>query len=247
MTKIKLTDGQYELLKSIYLQNFPDKIPDEVFCDYDTVLKHRQLIKYSNPDKKILNHLLDIVIDKIKNNKRFQRITFIKLIHSQCDNRIIDNKITEKLFFVFKSLINEVNDQIAWKLSVTIKDIELEQENINWLIANYEDSEHIQNRLLRYPNPNKGISAWAEERLKKRDMQERESELIGLKLNFDMNYNFEDKSKLIWGVHYAKISSNDKKKLLLRHMVQDNFEEFLKICEKNDFNDIISQIYTEYK
>lgn len=133
MDKMKLTPKQFVLLENSYLRHFPTHIPDELFKDYKTIFEHKDLIRYAKPDKRILNHLLDTVINKIKSNQRFQKITFIKLIRWQCDNTFIDLTTSDKLFFVFKSLINEVNETIAWSLSVTIKDIELSQENIGWL------------------------------------------------------------------------------------------------------------------
>jgi len=242
---MKLTPEQFILLENSYLRHFPTHIPDEIFQDYKTILEYKDLIRYAKPDKRILNYLLDIVIEKIKSNQRFQKITFIKLIRWQCDNTFIDSTISDKLFFVFKSLITEVNETIAWSLSVTIKDIELSQDNIVWLIDNYEISEHLQNRLLRYPKPNKAITTWCDKRLKKKDLDNRLSELIGLRLNFDTNFTFKDKTSLIWGVHYSKLTDKQKKELLLKHLTNDNFEELLKICEKNNFTDIISQLYNE--
>jgi hypothetical protein len=242
---MKLTSEQFILLENSYLRHFPTHIPDEIFKEYKTILEYKNLIRYAKPDKRILNHLLDIVIKKIEDNQRFQKITFIKLIRSQCDKAFIDGTTSDKLFFVFKSLVNEVNETIAWSLSVTIRDIELSQENIEWLIDNYEISEHLQNRLLRYPKPNKAITDWCVQRLKKKDLGDRLSELIGLRLNFDTSFTFKDKTSLIWGIHYSKLSDKSKKELLLKHLTADNFEELIKICEKNNFTDIISQLYNE--
>ncbi len=148
---MKLTREQFKLLENSYLRHFPTHIPDEIFQDYKTILENKDVIRYAKPDKRILNHLLNTVTEKLKSNQRFQKITFIKLIRWQCDKTFIDSKTSDKLFFVLKSLINEVNETIAWSLSMTIKDIELSQKNVQWLIDNYEISEHIQNRLLRYP------------------------------------------------------------------------------------------------
>jgi hypothetical protein len=230
---MKLTPEQFILLENSFLRHFPTFIPDEIFQDYKSILEYKDLIRYAKPDKRILNRILDIAIEKIKSNQRFQKITFIKLIRGQCDNTFIDSTTSDKLFLVFKLLINEVNETIAWSLSTTIKDIELSQENINWLIDNYQISEHVQNRLLRYPKPNKSITTWSEQRLKKKDLDNRLSELIGLKLNFDNSFTFKDKTSLIWGVHYSK------------HLTADNLEEFIKICEKNNFTDILSQLYND--
>lgn len=240
---MKVTPEQFLLLENSYFKHFPSHIPDEIFQDYKTILEYKDLIKYAKPDKRILNHLLDTVIDKIKNHQRFQKITFIKLIRKQCYNTIIESTTSDKLFFVFQSLINEVNKEIAWTLSVTIRDIELSQENIDWLIVNYEISEHLQNRLLRYPKPNKAITTWSAQRLKEKDLDNRLSELIGLRLNFDTSFTFKDKTSLIWGIHYSKLSDITKKELLLLHLKADNFEELIKICEKNNFTDLISHLY----
>jgi len=243
---MKLTPQQFVLLEKSYFKYFPTHIPDEIFQDYKTTLEYKELIRFAKPDKRILNHLITMVIDKIQRNQRFQRITFIKLIRLQCDRTFIDSEISEKLFFIFKSLINEVNETIAWYLSGTIRDIKLSQENVAWLIENYEVSEHIQNRLLRYPKPNKAITNWGEQRLKNKDLNSRLSELIGLRLNFNTDFNFKDKTSLIWGIHYSKLPNNKKKELLLKHLTTDNFVELIKICEKNDFTDVISRLYKEF-
>lgn len=246
INKVKLTPEQFILLENSYLRHFPTHIPDEIFQDYKTIIEHKDLIRFAKPDRRILNHILDTVIEKIKCKQRFQKITFIKLIRWQCDNTFINTTTSDKLFFVFKSLINEVNETIAWSLSVTIKDIELSQENIEWLIDNYEISEHIQNRLLRYPKPNRTITTWCDQRLRKKDLDNRLSELIGLKLNFDTSFTFKDKTSLIWGIHYSKLSDKSKKELLLKHLTADNFDELIKICKKNNFIDIISQLYNDF-
>jgi len=243
---MKLSSKQFSMLENSYLRHFPTHIPEEFLQDYKSIIEYKALLRYAKPDKRILNHLLDVVIEKIKTNQRFQKITFIKLIRWQCDTTFINKYMSDKLFFVFQSLICEVNEKISWSLSVTIKNIELLQENINWLIENYESSEHIQNRLLRYPKPNKAITNWCDQRLKYKDLETRLSELVGLKLNFTPNFTFKDKKSLLWGIHYCKLQDNMKKELLLKHLTSDNFEEFIKICEKNNFIDIISKLYSDF-
>ncbi|KFE97886.1 hypothetical protein [Chryseobacterium luteum] len=242
---MKLTIEQFILLENYYLRHFPPHIPDEILQDYKTILEYKDIIKYTKPEKRILNYLLDTAIKKINNNQRFQRITFIKLIRWQWEKAFIDNVISDKLFFIFKSLITEVNETISWSLSVIIKDIELSQNNIEWLIDNYAISEHIRNRLLRYPKPNKAITIWCKERLQRKDLDERLSELIGLSLNFNIKFTHKDKTSLIWGIYYSKLSDNLKKELLLKHLTTDNFEELIKICERSNFIDIISQLYND--
>ena len=80
MKELKLTPEQYQLLESSYLRYFPVYIPDEILVDYKTIIEYKDIIKLTQPDRRILNHLLDTVINKIKLNQRFQKITFIKLL-----------------------------------------------------------------------------------------------------------------------------------------------------------------------
>lgn len=96
---MKLTREQYIILENSYLRHFPTNIPEEILLDYKSVLEFKDLIRYSKADKRILSHLLDIVIDKITTKQRFQKITFIKLIRWQCDNSFIDSDLSDKLFF----------------------------------------------------------------------------------------------------------------------------------------------------
>ncbi|MEC4036912.1 hypothetical protein [Myroides odoratimimus] len=240
---MKLTSEQFILLEKTYYQHFSNDIPVEIFQDYKSIIKNKELLRYASPDQRILNNILDVAIGKMKHKQRFQKITFIKLIRCQCENIQVDSTTGDKLFYIFKSLISTVNDKISWSLSVTIKDKVISQENINWLIENYEISEHIQNRLLRYPFPNKAITKWANQRLKKKDLNERLSELIGLKLNFDTNFSCKDKTKLVWGIHFSKLSEELKKELLLKHVTTENLEYVLEICDRNSFTDIIHNLY----
>ncbi|HMR90630.1 MAG TPA: hypothetical protein PKD51_20860 [Saprospiraceae bacterium] len=241
----KLTLDQFHYLENIYLKYFPINIPDEILNNYKAIIEYKNVIKYAKRDKRTLNCLLDVVINKINLNQRFQKGTLIKLIRWQSDKTLVDPVISDKLFYIFKSLITNINEEISWSLSVTIKDIELSEENIEWLVHNYDKSIHIQNRLLLYPKPNKIITEWANKRLKQGDLDNRKSELIGLKLNYNSNFSIKNKESLLWAIHYSKLNVERKKELLLKHTNSDSFEELIKICEKNKFIDIIERIYNE--
>jgi hypothetical protein len=238
-----LSPEQCALLECSYLRYFPTEIPDAILEDYETIIEFKDLIKSAKPNKRILYRLLDTCIEKIQSKQRFQKILLIKLIRHHREDALIDRPTSDKLFVVFKSLINEVNERIAWTLSVALKGIELSPESVDWLIANYPSSVHIQNRLLRYPKPNRPITMWAYERLKKNDLEDRLSELIGLCLNFDSNFVHKDKTSLIWGIHYSKLPDQKKKALLLKHLTTDNFEGLIKLCERNNYTDVISKLY----
>jgi hypothetical protein len=243
MKKFILNTNQINLLKYSYLSHFPIKIPKKYFQDYESVIKYKELIKYAEPNKNILNQLLDITIEKIRNKSRYKKTILIILIRSQLKPIYIDKNTSKKLFFIFQSLILKLRSNITWSISILIRDIVLSKDNIKWLINNHEKSEHIHNRLLRYPKPNKDITKWGKCCLKERILNNRISELIGLQLNFNRNYTYKNKTVLIWGIHYSKLKNSVKKQLLLKHLTQNNFEEMIKICERNKYYDIIAFLY----
>ena len=242
----KITEENLTQLEDSYFRNFPISIPTELLTEYKTVIELKKLIKYAKPDRRILNNLLDIAIQRISNNQRFQKNTFIKLIRRHTKTIFIDKEIKEKIFYVFQSLITKVNDETAWSLTVLLKDIELLDEQINWLIKNFEISEHIQNRLLRYPVPNQDISSWAKECIDRKILESRLSELIGLQLNYNPSFKHHYKRALIWGIHYSKLDNLIKEQLLIKRLSSENFEDLINICEKNGFAKVIFELYKDY-
>jgi len=242
----KLTAEQYSFLEEIYLRHFPIDLPEGALDKYEQIILFKDILKNVLPNKEILNKLLDTAIHRIENRKRFQKLTLIKLIrhHSNIDN--LDDKIKGKLFDIFKYLIITASEDVEWKLTSLLKDKELAEDNIRWLIDNYENSKHIVNRLLRYPVSNKLIYKWADYCLQNKKLEDRLSELIGIKLNYNAKFKHKDKAAFVWGIHYSKLDVDTKKDLLLRNINKDNFIEVIKISERNCFFDIIAFFYQEF-
>lgn len=55
-----------------------------------------------------------------------------------------------------------------------------------------------------------------------------------------------NKLNLVWGIHFSKLNDDIKKELLLMHLSVDNFDEVIKICERNKYTDMILQFYESY-
>ena len=154
------------------------------------------------------------------------------------------------MFFVFQLLIIQADDELSWKLTMLIKDVLLSDAQIEWLIDNYKESEHIQNRLLRYPVINFSVSKWAGECIQNGDLENRLSELIGLQLNFDESYKHHNGNSFAWGIHYSQLNIEIKRKLLIKNLNNGNLVETVKILERNVFNNLpmqqISRIFTVF-
>ncbi|WP_276500680.1 hypothetical protein [Terrimonas pollutisoli] len=240
---MRLSEPEFDIVRGVYLKHFSIDIPDEILKEYQFVVMYKEFIKSATPQKRILNALLDITLDKIRLNKRFQKITMIRLIRSQSHPEVVDKIIAEKLFELFRSLLWTVNDEIAWKLSVSLRDIMLTKEQLFWLIDNYKRSVHIQNRLLRYPQKNTIISEWAKQVYSNHELKDREVELAGLILNIDQGFRLQDSAAFLWAIHYSKLPVKTKKQLLWKNLSHDNFLEFLKICDRNGYTDLIKRLY----
>jgi hypothetical protein len=242
---MKFTADHYRILQASYLEHFPEHFPLELASDYSSLLRFRNYLKNSKPDKHLLIILLDTVLEKIDRGQRFQKVVMLKLIlnHLQCEN--VGVTVLAKVFRIYQALIFDEQDQVCWKLSNLIKDRELSRDQINWLLENYESSPHILNRILRYPVKNKLITQWAETAIHNEELASRRAEIIGCILNFRPKYRHKDHQALAWGIYYSKLSMEEKKVLLDKHCYADNLAELLKICARLAFTDLIAKWYKD--
>jgi len=240
---MRISEQEFNLLRGIYLKHFSVEVPNELLGSYHFVIKNKEFIKSAKPEKRILNALLNIALEKIRLNKRYQKETLIRLIRSQVKPEIVDKEISQKLFTLFTNLILIVNEDLAWKLSVSLRDIVLADEHIFWLIDNYKRSKHIQNRLLRYPLKNMMISEWAIKIFAAQEIKDRDAELGALILNLDENFQLRDSATFLWAIHYSKLPIRIKKQLLWKNLSSENFPDFLKICDRNSYTDLIKRLY----
>lgn len=243
---LKLDNDKYKLLEHSYLCQFSNEIPKEISRDYKLILEYKLLLKECRPSKQILSGLIDTIYNLIIDKKKFQKETLIKILRHHLLSELLDEEMIDKLFFIFRELILEVNDDLAWSVSFLIKDINLKQEHIDWLIENQDISEHVINRLLRYPISNQVLANWAKTCIKNNILTERLSELVSLILNIDKNYCCSDLNAQLWGIHYSKINDELKKELLSNFLTVENLEEFIKICERNNYYDLISAVYVKF-
>jgi len=112
---MKLPVEHYKFLRDVYLRYFPVDLPDESIKDYSNVILNKDLIKTTSPDERILNKLLDILIEKIQNQQRYQKLTLLKLIQHHLQPGGTSKETIAKLFFVFNALFSTLKIKLPGK------------------------------------------------------------------------------------------------------------------------------------
>ena len=153
------------------------------------------------------------------------------------------------LFKLYKYFIFSESDEILWSSSSILKDLKLSKESINWLLENYEKSEHIVNRLLLYPEPNQEIQNWAKEMYLNRKITDRTYELIALLIDKDLpSYiNDEDSNTILWAIFKSRIPKGRKINLLVKYCDLYSLESLIKISDRLETPKIVQGLLAKLK
>lgn len=232
---------------------YPNKYLLDKINNYNDIIKFLKIIKYSNYSEELLNKILDIVCEKQKVGKKFKKNECITVINNirKKNNNIIQNKIMcRKIFFLFqKNILLIKSEVIANRLSVALKNCLLDDNEIIWLINNYDKSNYILNRLLRYPVKSPIISEWLVKNIN--IVPSRKGEIIGWIIDYDSEYQDNDLKSFIWGVFYSRISAELKKQIIINFISNYNLfdviDDVIEVCKRLDFLEILEQqLYSTY-
>ncbi len=108
----------------------------------------------------------------------------------------------------------------------------LSDEQIFWLIEHWQESEHIINRLLRYPYWNEHVANWATMNFSDNYLIERRSEVIGCTICNGTPESFQDEDweTLIWAIYFSRASLSDKENMLIEYFSTDIIDSYIDIC-----------------
>jgi hypothetical protein len=192
--------------------------------------------------------ITDIIIEKIRNKKRFQKDTTISIIRnilrSKSQNINLKKSTVEKLFEIYQSLILIVNEDLCWKLSSLLMEQKLNDDQVDWLINNSDQSVHVLNRLLRYPVKNNTVSNWAYNCIRSMKHNDRKSELIGKVLDFNTDFDYPNRTQWTWGIYYSSLPIELKENLLIDKLNHENFESVIEILLRYSSHKKIKEIIT---
>ena len=241
-------EQQYLNALHAYMKAKPQKFEKFFFKDYQTIIQYPSLLTYSLFDEKLVTRILDLIQPLIDNNERFKRKWFIKFLKSHLKKRPKKFKFKETtinaLFKFYKTQILKVTDELRNDLSIILKDIELSDESIKWLIDNAPNSKYILNRLLRYPKKSELISTWANYCLENNLFTDRVSEIIGFALdaNENLKLNHTGKNQIVWGIYYSRLEKATKEKMLISLLSPETVDAIVEISERLELYKVFETI-----
>ena len=235
-----------------YLMEFyPERYILGLFVSTRDIYEHRSLLKGIKFNDHVLGYLVDIILADIDQNRRFRKYDCLKVIRAivrakEPEQVIISQEVISRLFRIYKEYIFIENEKIQWCVSAILKNQILNDEDIQWLTFHYQESDHLVNRLLRYPDRNPRITVWAEQVYKSNALPDRLSEVIGLLIDEDIpSYVKERGSELIWAIYYSLIPDIVKQNLLRKYYSMETLETILTVSSRMNFPIVMEFILKE--
>ncbi len=227
-----------------YLKKFVNTTAD--------IFTERHLLKAVSFDNKSIEYIVGIIVEDIAANRRFRRVECLKVLKRIIKNRSSDEayskELLENLFYLYRHFILVGSEEVQWAVSTYIKDHILNDECIKWLIDNYQESEHIANRLLRYPVRNERVSNWARNVLKSGELRDRISEIIGILIEEEVpSFVQEDNTTIMWAIYYSKCSKTQKRKLILEHLDYENYLPAIVVANRLEIGEISKDLLQHYR
>ncbi|MBI2872251.1 MAG: hypothetical protein HYY00_03570 [Chloroflexi bacterium] len=184
------------------------------------IYQHRMLLKQIPYNKAVIAHLASLIRRDLDAGRRFRVFDCMKVLRAVIVSNPVDRPLPERivddLFAVYRALILTAREEVQWCVSRIVRGQALAPEGIQWLLDHWRDSDHVVNRLLRYPKPNPCIRQWAMECYRTRQLASRKSELMALLIDEDIPefLRQEPADELAWSIFYAHLPQEHKVQLL---------------------------------
>lgn len=184
-------------------------------ADVRAMWELRHELKQLSYQPAVFSHLARLVRDALAKNRRFRVLDCVKILRAQViasEGRQIPSPIVRDLFAIYRQLIFGGSDELQWALSRLIRDQKLTDEEVVWLIDHWRESDHLVNRLLRYPVPHPKVSAWARQCYAAGLLSDRMSELLALLIPDDgiAPFGKEDPVVFAWALVRVALSLEQK-------------------------------------
>jgi hypothetical protein len=228
-----------------------NRLPSIVHNVRDIYLR-RYFLKQLPFDESAIAYLASLIRSALESGQRFRVFDCIKVLKAIIKNGDVQHlsiTTTSDLFAIYRQLVLSSGDEMQWSLSRLIKDQNLDDSDISWLLSNWEQSDHIVNRLLLYPAPHPAIEAWAGERYDRKELSNRQSELIARLICVDGVEAFLDVDAVTlgWAVLRSQKTIDDKINLLCSLVSRLHHESIVNFATRINSPKIISEALAEAK
>jgi hypothetical protein len=208
-----LEDRLY-LEEALTLFEPPERLPNLV-ADVREIYSRRHFLKQLPFDEGAIAYLAGVVRRALHSSQRFRVFDCLKVLRAivvKGNGQRLSPTTVRDLFAIYRRLILSAREEMQWCLSRLVKDQELDDADVSWLLSHWEESEHLVNRLLLYPGRHPAIEAWARERYARAELDDRKSELIARLLEADdlAAFRNEDPETLGWAVFRSRRTIEDK-------------------------------------
>lgn len=95
--------------------------------------------------------------------------------------------------------------------------------------------------MLRYPEPHRLLRQWATSVYQNKQHSDRQSEVIALLIEEEIPsfVDTTDRSKILWAIFYAKVNTDNRKKLLMRFWDLKSLDDLVEICSRLKLPDVL--------
>jgi hypothetical protein len=234
-----------EFLEKRLMLFYPEDYLPRFVSTIQDIFENRFLLRNLPCNNQVLNYLLTIIVKSVDEGKRFRTLPTLKVIKAIVKNKSqeteLERGVVKQLFHLYKKYIFAENEEVQWCVSIFIKDQVLDDEDVEWLISNYDNSSHIINRLLRYPIRNELITAWAKKAYRQNKLEDRKSEVVAILIENDIPSFVKniDRKAILWSIYYAKVPDEIKLKLLKRYASVKNVDAALDISLRLGYPSVI--------
>ena len=197
-----MTLEKSEIRKAILeIQNpYPE---DDLIMSYRDFLKYREVLHLYQYNVALLCNMVDL-IDRVWNTEaRISRLSLVqvtKRYSGKAENRELPERTREQLFDLFRKVVIEDGLKLADSgkydaknaLNSLLSGMRLAEDQQQFLCGHVEASNHVLNRVLRYPEPSAVISRWARDHFEDDRYRTRRAELVGWLLDEDPEFVVEN-------------------------------------------------------
>lgn len=243
---VNTTSQQLELALMVFE---PDTFFPKYLQSLDDVAKHRSRLRLCRYSNLAVEHVATLLWDTINRKRRKNIIYGLRALKWMLNNRgdgtyPIESTTVDRLFELYQHFIFDRLEDIRWCMSAILKDKTLRPSQVRWLIEHQAESEHVVNRLLRYPIFDAAIADWASGMLGARRFKERRSELLGRLIvdRLPLECREFPAATVLWAVYYSCAPINVKSTLIETCAEDVAIEHVIEICLRLELPEVLHKL-----